>query len=227
MTGHKHHNHTGCSCGCGHEHHHTQDTKKEIIEIAISAVLFLIGVLLKEIIYIVAVASFVVAYILLGRDILKSAAKNIWKGHVFDENFLMSIATLAAFAIGDFAEAVGVMLFFRIGELFEEKAVEKSRNQIMEAVDMRPETVQLVHEQIVFVYFQLRIEQFVAAILDGSVTEQLFDCHFALEVLLQQFRIMVVRVNRFQQNMDIEDSGFRDSFHLLIPVLDKYPDLDA
>ena len=146
MTGHKHHNHTGCSCGCGHEHHHTQDTKKEIIEIAISAVLFLIGVLLKDIIYIVAVASFVVAYILLGRDILKSAAKNIWKGHVFDENFLMSIATLAAFAIGDFAEAVGVMLFFRIGELFEEKAVEKSRNQIMEAVDMRPETVQLVHE---------------------------------------------------------------------------------
>jgi len=150
MTEHKHHEHhhahKECGCGCGHEHHHVQDTKREMIEIAISAVLFLIGILLKDSLYVVAAVAFVIAYILLGRDILKAAAKNLWKGHVFDENFLMSIATLAAFAIGDFAEAVGVMLFFRIGELFEEMAVEKSRSQIMEAVDLRPETVQLVHD---------------------------------------------------------------------------------
>ena len=143
--GHEHHEHHGCSCGCGHEHHHVQNAKKEMLEIAISAALFLVGILLKDLIYIVAVVAFVIAYILLGREILKSAVKNIWKGHVFDENFLMSIATLAAFAIGDFAEAVGVMLFFRIGELFEDMAVEKSRSQIMEAVDMRPENVELVH----------------------------------------------------------------------------------
>ena len=150
MTEHKHHEHhhghEGCECGCGHEHHHVQDTKREIIEIVISTVLFLIGVLLKEFLYVAATVAFVIAYILLGREILKSAAKNIWKGHVFDENFLMSIATLAAFAIGDFAEAVGVMLFFRIGELFEEMAVKKSRSQIMEAVDMRPETVEILHD---------------------------------------------------------------------------------
>ena len=63
---------------------------------------------------------------------------------MFDENFLMAVATIAAFVIGDFAEAVGVMLFYRIGELFEDIAVEKSRGQIMDAVDMRPEVVNLV-----------------------------------------------------------------------------------
>ena len=63
---------------------------------------------------------------------------------MFDENFLMSVATLAAFAIGDFAEAVGVMLFYRVGEVFEDIAVSRSRSQIMETVDLRPETVSLV-----------------------------------------------------------------------------------
>ena len=68
------------------------------------------------------------------------------KGQVFDENFLMSIATIGAFGIGEYAEAVGVMLFYRIGELFEEKAVERSRSQIMDVIDMRPEVVNLVDE---------------------------------------------------------------------------------
>ena len=81
---------------------------------------------------------------MLGSEILVKAAKNLTKGHVFDENFLMSIATIAAFVIGDYAEAVGVMLFFRVGELFEDIAVERSRSQIMEAVDMRPEVVNLI-----------------------------------------------------------------------------------
>ena len=89
--------------------------------------------------------GFVIAYLILGGKIVLQAAKNLKKGHVFDENFLMSIATLAAFAIGDFAEAVGVMLFYRCGELFEDIAVEKSRGQIMDAVDMRPEVVNLLH----------------------------------------------------------------------------------
>lgn len=149
MSEHQHqHEHNGCSCGCGHhhEHHHESDGKKEFLEIGISAVLFIAGIILKNTFEIVAIPAFIIAYILLGRNILWSAAKNIWKGSVFDENFLMSIATLAAFVIGDFAEAVGVMLFYRIGELFEEIAVEKSRNQIMEAVDLRPETVQVVHD---------------------------------------------------------------------------------
>ena len=73
-----------------------------------------------------------------------TAAKNLTKGHVFDENFLMSLATIGAFCIGEAPEAVGVMLFYRIGEYFEHRAVERSRSQIMEAVDLRPEVVQLV-----------------------------------------------------------------------------------
>ena len=89
---------------------------------------------------------FVIAYIILGAEIVWTAVKNLFGGKVFDENFLMSIATIGAFVVGDFAEAVGVMLFYRIGELFEDVAVNKSRKQIMEAVDMRPEMVRLYEE---------------------------------------------------------------------------------
>lgn len=117
-----------------------KEQKQELIQILIAAALFFAGILLKNNI------AFIVSYLILGAKILMAAGKNILKGQVFDENFLMGIATIAAFAIGEFSEAVGVMLFFRVGELFEEIAVEKSRNQIMEAVDMRPETVQLVKE---------------------------------------------------------------------------------
>lgn len=91
----------------------------------------------------VLLTVFAAAYLILGWNVLFTAIKNIFKGQVFDENFLMSIATVAAFCIGDFAEGAGVMLFFRIGEFFEHVAVDRSRSQIMEAVDMRPETVSL------------------------------------------------------------------------------------
>lgn len=86
----------------------------------------------------------VFAYILLGGRIVCTAVKNIIKGNVFDENFLMTIATLGAFAIQAWEEAVGVMFFYRLGEYFEQRAVEKSRGQIMDAVDMRPEVVNLL-----------------------------------------------------------------------------------
>jgi len=84
------------------------------------------------------------AYIILGYDILLSALKNLFKGRVLDENFLMLVATIGAFIIGQGEEAVGVMLFYRVGEYFEELAVAKSRNEIMTAVDMRPEVVNLL-----------------------------------------------------------------------------------
>ena len=110
-------------------------------------VLFILGEILSHIGVsdIITKGIFLVAYIILGGQIVLSAARNVLKGNIFDENFLMSIATIGALVIGDFAEAVGVMLFFRVGEYFEDKAVEKSRSQIMEAVDMRPEVVNLVH----------------------------------------------------------------------------------
>lgn len=122
-----------------------KEQKKEIVTIGISALLFVVALFLQDIAKIPSLIALVIAYLLLGWEILKTAGQNLFKGHVFDENFLMSIATLAAFVIGEYAEAVGVMLFFRVGELFEDIAVEKSRSQIMEAVDMRPETVQVVH----------------------------------------------------------------------------------
>ena len=93
--------------------------------------------------------AFVAAYAVLGREVLATAWKNLTRGHVFDENFLMSIATLGAFAIGEFPEAVGVMLFYRVGECFEHRAVERSRSQIMEAIDLRPEVVHLEDGRII------------------------------------------------------------------------------
>ncbi len=152
--GHHHHEHTHehkeyVSCGCGHDHHHVHneaEKKKEILLIGVSALLFAVAILVQNMARVPSIIIFVIAYLLLGGRILKSAVKNVIKGHFLDENFLMSIATIAAIAIGDYAEAVGVMLFFRVGELFEDIAVQKSRKQIMEAVDMRPETVQLVQE---------------------------------------------------------------------------------
>ena len=85
-----------------------------------------------------------VAYVLLAFPVLRTAARNILKGEIFDENFLMSIATLGAIAIDALPEAVGVILFYRIGEFFEEKATDRSRTEIMNAVDMRPQEVRAV-----------------------------------------------------------------------------------
>ena len=118
----------------------------DIICIIIGAVLFVAGEIMEHKGFgtSATLPVFVIAYLVLGGVIVVKAAKNISHGQLFDENFLMSIATLAAFAINDSAEAVGVMLFYRIGELFEEKAVERSRGQIMDAVDLRPEVVNLV-----------------------------------------------------------------------------------
>ena len=85
-----------------------------------------------------------VAYVLLAFPVLRTAARNILKGEIFDENFLMSIATLGAIAIDALPEAVGVILFYRIGEFFEEKATDRSRTEIMNAVDMRPQEVRVI-----------------------------------------------------------------------------------
>ena len=122
------------------------EQKKTLTMIAAGAVLFVIGEVMEHMGvngYAPAIVN-VIAYLILGLEIVITAVKNLTHGQVFDENFLMSIATLGAFAVGDFSEAVGVMLFYRIGEFFEDVAVERSRTQIMDAVDLRPETVNLV-----------------------------------------------------------------------------------
>ena len=149
---HVHSEHCHCHddhCGCGHDHHDHHDHHKEKgcegKQLLLGAGIFVIGLVLDALSFsLAAKAVFILAYLVLGFEIIKTAAVNLTKGHVFDENFLMSIATIGAFFINEFPEAVGVMLFYRVGEYFEHRAVERSRTQIMEAVDLRPETVNLI-----------------------------------------------------------------------------------
>ena len=122
---------------------------KPLVSIGIGAALFIVGFCLIHIggweeSDLRLFPIYIVSYLILGGKVLMTAAKNMRKGQWFDENFLMAIATLGAFGIREFPEAVGVMLFYRIGEYFEERATEQSRSQIMEAVDLRPEVINLV-----------------------------------------------------------------------------------
>ena len=121
--------------------------KKPLFSIGVGAALFVAGEILEQtgiVGQIPLLAIFLIAYLILGGKVLMTAGRNIIKGQVFDENFLMSLATIGAFLIQEFPEAVGVMLFYRIGEYFEERATEQSRAQIMDAVDLRPEVVNLL-----------------------------------------------------------------------------------
>ena len=103
------------------------ENKKDLWEIGIGAVLFVLGLATQEMNGWISFFALIIGYLILGKDVLITAAKNIGKGHVFDENFLMGVATIAAIVIGDYKEAVGVMLFYRVGELFEDIAVARSR----------------------------------------------------------------------------------------------------
>ena len=157
------HDHDGHECGCGHEHHHEHghdhqhedhihedhhhhEGGESAKPLVIGAVLFAAGLILEH--FGLGWLSFAVcigAYVLLGWEVVKEAVENLRKGRMLDENFLMALASIGAFFIGDAPEGVGVMLFYRVGEYFEHKAVERSRSQIMEAVDLRPEVVNLMN----------------------------------------------------------------------------------
>lgn len=119
--------------------------KLSLIEIILGASLFSIVEFTTLIPDSYTLYLYIITYLILGFHILKTAFTNLFRGNIFDENFLMSIATLGAFMIKEYPEAVGVMLFYRIGEYFEERATHKSRSQIMEAVDLRPETVNFIN----------------------------------------------------------------------------------
>lgn len=113
----------------------------------IGAILFGIGVIIKNTINdsnYISLPIFLLSYVLLGGTVVLKAIKNITKGQIFDENFLMSIATIGAFIIGDISEAVGVMLFYQVGEFFQNMAVKKSKKSIAELMDIRPDYANLV-----------------------------------------------------------------------------------
>lgn len=118
--------------------------KEALIEIVLGGIVFIVTEWLGLIPEEYHMYCLIFSYILLGGRIVLTAVKNIFKGNVFDENFLMTVATVGAFAIKAWEEAVGVMFFYRVGEYFEQRAVEKSRGQIMDAVDLRPEVVNLL-----------------------------------------------------------------------------------
>ena len=113
--------------------------KKKGIKIIAALVLFLVALLIKFNNEWINNIIFIIAYIIVGLEILKKAIRNIKRGKIFDENFLMSVATLGAFGIGEFPEAVAVMLFYQIGELFQSYAVDKSRKSIASLMDIRPD----------------------------------------------------------------------------------------
>lgn len=126
---------------CEHHHEHCHDSenpKMKLVRVGI-ALAILVTCIAFHIEGITGLALFVFAYLLAGGDVLYSALKNILKGEVFDENFLMSVATIGAFAIKEYPEAVMVMILYQIGEYFQHKAVEKSRKSIKQLMDISPD----------------------------------------------------------------------------------------
>ena len=128
-----------------HAHSH-KETDPALITLIVGGVLFAVGLVLHLLHVqpeVISKVLLLAAYLAMGWEVLLSAFRGILKGQIFDENFLMTVATIGAICIGSWEEAAGVMLFFRLGELFEHIAVERSRRSVMDAIDMRPETVQI------------------------------------------------------------------------------------
>ena len=113
--------------------------KKKGIKIIIALILFCIALIVKFNNEWINNIIYIISYIIVGFEIVKKAVRNIFRGKVFDENFLMTVATIGAFCIGEFPEAVAVMLFYQIGELFQSYAVDKSRKSISNLMDIRPD----------------------------------------------------------------------------------------
>ena len=124
----------------GHAHGHDHEEEEEhhsLALIGVGAVLFVAGLLLPEGLW--RWAALIAAYVVAGGEVLLRAAKNILRGQVFDENFLMTVASLGAMLMGEATEAVAVMLFYQIGEWFQDRAVDKSRASIAQLMDIRPD----------------------------------------------------------------------------------------
>ena len=148
----KHHGHTSHDHSHTHEHGHShnhsyseQITLKENLRLIIGAIIFAIAMFLnKE--SVIAIVLFVVSYLLIGGNVILTAVKNILRGEVFDENFLMTIATLGAFFIGEYPEGVAVMLFYEIGELFQSYAVNRSRKSITSLMNIRADYANVIRD---------------------------------------------------------------------------------
>lgn len=124
--------------------------KRRIKRVAIGAAIYFMAVIIKNVIpampWFGNLVFFLAAYVIIGGDVVKNAVKNIGGGQIFDENFLMTIATVGAFFVGDYPEAVAVMLFYQVGECFQAYAVNKSRKSISNLMDIRPDYANVFQE---------------------------------------------------------------------------------
>ncbi|MBQ0051049.1 MAG: heavy metal translocating P-type ATPase [Treponema sp.] len=157
---HEHHHHNdgiSCSCGCHDEHHEESDQLKKILS---AALIFVVALLVEHIPFFAELTKslelpanvfigaytvlYFVAYITIGKDVIRGAIRNIQKGNIFGEQFLMSVASLGAIFVGEYAEAVAVMLFYMVGEYFQDYAVDKSRDYISSLMDIRPDHANVI-----------------------------------------------------------------------------------
>ncbi|MEG1640664.1 MAG: HAD-IC family P-type ATPase, partial [Ruthenibacterium sp.] len=146
---------TNAACACAQEHshaHHHGETphKKEIYKSIFWIILALALVIGAHFVtnFQLALVLYLIAYFAVGREVLWNAFRNICHGEIFDENFLMVVATLGAFAIGDFAEAVAVMIFYNVGETLQDMAVAKSRSNIASLMNIRPDFARIVKDGV-------------------------------------------------------------------------------
>lgn len=146
--GHDHAHEESCGCGCGHDHS-AGERGKMLFRIAVCVCLLVTARLMDgRLPALVCLPVYLAAYAVMGWDVLLRAVRHICRGRVFDENFLMSVATVGALAIGDYGEAVFVMLFYQVGELCQGYAVGRSRKSIADLMDIRPETVHLERDSV-------------------------------------------------------------------------------
>ena len=140
---HEHHHNHDDGCGCGHNHGHADAERGRtlLLRVGAAVILMLLGFLTPAPFNVLLFAA---GYLAAGYDVLLHAAKNIARGRVFDENFLMTVASLGAMCMGDFAEGVAVMGLYQVGEYFQDKAVDKSRASIAALMDIRPESANLL-----------------------------------------------------------------------------------
>ncbi len=118
--------------------------KKELIKICISLTLLIVAVLIKSLDQYVSLGIYILSYIIVGKNVVIKAVKNILNKQWLDENFLMTISTIGAFCIGEYPEAVAVMIFYQVGELFQNYAVNKSRKSIKSLMDIRPDYANVI-----------------------------------------------------------------------------------
>lgn len=158
---HNHHDHCDCcheahchddGCGCGHDHEHSHDTENKgefLFKVITGAVLLVAGYIISEVTELpdfVSLLCFGISYLLVGFSILKEAVEGIIHGNIFNECFLMAIASIGAFAIGEYTEGCAVVLLYTVGEFLQGMALGKSRKSIKDMLEMKPAAVKIMRD---------------------------------------------------------------------------------